>query len=270
MESNNSGGDVDSALRAADMVFKHRYEMPAVNHCSIETHVSIADYDATGKLTVWTPTQDAFGQRINLQRIFGLPMSRIRVISPVMGGGFGGKIDLVTEPVTALLAMKTGRPVKLAFNRREEFTSARTRHAAKVDLVMGVRKDGVVTAADETMILNAGAHTSATMSVCWAAGGKFYKLLKTRNMRCHGIPVYTNTPVASAMRGFGSPQQFFPVSSMLNEIANSLNMDPTDVFLRNLADPYEEACNDGESFGNFRLKDCVIRGWELIEWHESK
>ena len=210
MESNNSGGDVDSALRAADMVFKHRYEMPAVNHCSIETHVSIADYDATGKLTVWTPTQDAFGQRINLQRIFGLPMSRIRVISPVMGGGFGGKIDLVTEPVTALLAMKTGRPVKLAFNRREEFTSARTRHAAKVDLVMGVRKDGVVTAADETMILNAGAHTSATMSVCWAAGGKFYKLLKTRNMRCHGIPVYTNTPVASAMRGFGSPQQFFP------------------------------------------------------------
>ena len=270
MESNNSGGDVDSALRAADMVFKHRYEMPAVNHCSIETHVSIADYDATGKLTVWTPTQDAFGQRINLQRIFGLPMSRIRVISPVMGGGFGGKIDLVTEPVTALLAMKTGRPVKLAFNRREEFTSARTRHAAKVDLVMGVRKDGVVTAADETMILNAGAHTSATMSVCWAAGGKFYKLLKTRNMRCHGIPVYTNTPVASAMRGFGSPQQFFPVSSMLNEIANSLNMDPTDVFLRNLADPYEEACNDGESFGNFRLKDCVIRGRELIEWHESK
>lgn len=83
-----------------------------MNHCSLETHVSIAEYDADGKLTVWTPTQDAFGQRINLQRIFELPMSKIRVISPVMGGGFGGKIDLVTEPVTALLAIKTGRPVK--------------------------------------------------------------------------------------------------------------------------------------------------------------
>ena len=189
MESNNSGGDVDGAIRDADHVFRHRYEMPAVNHCSLETHVSIAEYDADGKLTVWTPTQDAFGQRINLQRIFELPMSKIRVISPVMGGGFGGKIDLVTEPVTALLAIKTGRPVKMVYNRTEEFCCTRTRHAAKVDLTMAVKKDGTITAADETMILNAGAHTSATMSVCWAAGGKFYKLLKTRNMRCRGIPV---------------------------------------------------------------------------------
>lgn len=270
MESNNSGGDVDGAIRDADHVFRHRYEMPAVNHCSLETHVSIAEYDADGKLTVWTPTQDAFGQRINLQRIFELPMSKIRVISPVMGGGFGGKIDLVTEPVTALLAIKTGRPVKMVYNRTEEFCCTRTRHAAKVDLTMAVKKDGTITAADETMILNAGAHTSATMSVCWAAGGKFYKLLKTRNMRCRGIPVYTNTPVASAMRGFGSPQQFFPVSSMMNEIAQSLRLDPSDVFLKNLADPFEAACNDGESFGNFRLKDCVVRGRELIDWYEAK
>lgn len=270
MESSNSGGDVDAALKNADFIYKHRYETPAVNHCSLETHVSIAEFDASGKLTVWTPTQDAFGQRINLQRIFELPMSKIRVVSPVMGGGFGGKIDLVTEPVTALLAIKTGKPVKMVYNRTEEFYATRTRHASKVDLTMGVRKDGTILAADETMILNAGAHTSATMSVCWAAGGKFYKLLKTRNLRCHGIPVYTNTPVASAMRGFGSPQQFFPVSSMINEIANSLHMDPSDVFLKNLADPFEEACNDGESFGNFRIKDCVIRGKELINWYDAK
>ena len=197
-------------------------------------------------------------------------MSKIRVISPVMGGGFGGKIDLVTEPVTALLSMKTGRPVKLTFTRMEEFSAARTRHAADVKLKMSVTKDGAVTAADEEMTLNAGAQTSATMSVCWAAGGKFYKLLNTRNLRFKGVPVYTNTPVASAMRGFGSPQQFFPVSSMLNEIANKLGMDPADVFMKNLAEPFEQSCSDGESFGNFRLKDCVRKGKELFSWDEAR
>ena len=269
MPSETVGGDPEKAIKEADHVITREYFMPAVNHCPIETHASISEFDATGKLTVWTPTQDAFGQRINLHRIFGLPMSKIRVISPVMGGGFGGKIDLVTEPVTALLAMKTGRPVKLVYGRQEEFTSARTRHAAKVKLTMGYMNDGTITGADETMILNAGAHTSATMSVCWAAGGKFFKLLNTRNLRFKGIPVYTNTQVASAMRGFGSPQQFFPVSSMINEIANILGMDPSELFLKNLADPYEKACCDGESFGNFRLKDCVIKGRELIGWDEA-
>ncbi|MCB6202269.1 xanthine dehydrogenase family protein molybdopterin-binding subunit [Extibacter muris] len=270
MNSDSNGGDVDAALKTAYRTYTRRYEMPAVNHCAIETHVSIAEYDAAGKLTVWTPTQDAFGQRINLQRIFGLPMSKIRIISPVMGGGFGGKIDLVTEPVTALLAIKTGKPVKMVFGRAEEFFAARTRHGAKVDLTMGVTEDGSIIAADESMILNAGAHTSATMSVCWAAGGKFYKLLNTRNLRFKGLPVYTNTAVSSAMRGFGSPQQFFPVSSMMNEIANDLKMDASDVFLKNLAEPFEEACCDGESFGNFRLKDCVKKGKEMIGWDQAR
>ena len=270
MGAGSSGGDVDKAFSEADELFSAEYHMPAVNHCSIETHVSIADYDASGKLTVWTPTQDAYGQRINLHRIFDLPMSKIRVISPVMGGGFGGKIDLVTEPVTALLSMKTGHPVKLTFTRLEEFSAARTRHEADVKLKMGVMKDGSVIAADEEMMLNAGAQTSATMSVCWAAGGKFYKLLNTRNLRFKGVPVYTNTPVASAMRGFGSPQQFFPVSSMLNEIANKFGMDPAEVFMKNLAEPFEQSCSDGESFGNFRLKDCVRKGRELFAWDEAR
>ena len=267
---NLNQGDVDAGMKEADLVFEDRYSLPAIHHSAIETHAALASYDANGKLTVWSPSQDAFAVRVNLSRLFGLKMSRVRVVASAIGGGFGGKIDLVTEPVTALLAIKTGRPVKMVYNRTEEFCCTRTRHAAKVDLTMAVKKDGTITAADETMILNAGAHTSATMSVCWAAGGKFYKLLKTRNMRCRGIPVYTNTPVASAMRGFGSPQQFFPVSSMMNEIAQSLRLDPSDVFLKNLADPFEAACNDGESFGNFRLKDCVVRGRELIDWYEAK
>lgn len=270
MPSGAEGGNVDQALSEADCCISGTFFMPAVNHCSIEPHVSLAEFDASGKLTVWTPTQDAFGQRINLQRIFGLPMSKIRVISPVMGGGFGGKIDLVTEPITALLAMKTGRPVKLCFTRKEEFSQARTRHAARVRLKLGLKNDGSITAADEEMLFNAGAQTSATMSVCWAGTGKFFKLLSTRNMRVKGLPVYTNRPVASAMRGFGSPQQFFPLACLINEAANKLHMDPALFFLKNLAAPFETACNDGESFGNFRIRDCVKKGMELMHWDEAR
>ena len=122
-EVNMSAGDVDKAMEEADYIFEGRYQVPQIHHGAIEPHGAIADYDALGKLTIYTPTQDVFGQRINLSRIFQLPMNRIRVISPAMGGGFGGKIDLIVEPVAALLSMKTGRPVKIVLNRREDMGS---------------------------------------------------------------------------------------------------------------------------------------------------
>lgn len=97
-------GDVEAGFKAADYIYEDTYSTPAIHHSAIETHASIAVYDSSGKLTVYTPSQDVFGYRKNLSRIFGLPMSRVRVVNPGMGGGFGGKIDTITEPVTALLA----------------------------------------------------------------------------------------------------------------------------------------------------------------------
>ena len=160
MESNNSGGDVDGAIRDADHVFRHRYEMPAVNHCSLETHVSIAEYDADGKLTVWTPTQDAFGQRINLQRIFELPMSKIRVISPVMGGGFGGKEDMSVQHHAALMAWATGRPVKVKFSRQESLNIHTKRHAMEMDVTTACDENGKLLAMKATLISDCGAYAS--------------------------------------------------------------------------------------------------------------
>lgn len=176
-------GDVEAGFKAADYIYEDTYSTPAIHHSAIETHASIAVYDSSGKLTVYTPSQDVFGYRKNLSRIFGLPMSRVRVVNPGMGGGFGGKIDTITEPVTALLAMKTGRPVKLVYNRREDIVSSRTRHGMEIKIKTGVKKDGTIISQDMQVIINAGAYAGGTMSIVWAMSGKFFKNHKTPNIR---------------------------------------------------------------------------------------
>ncbi len=263
-----SCGDVEKGFLEADRIFENRYEVPAVYHAPMEPHVSIAEYDITGKLTVYTPSQDVFGQRMNLAKIFSLPMSKVRVVSPAMGGGFGGKIDLVTEAVTSLLAMKSGHPVKLAYTRQEDIASGTTRHAETIYVKTGVKKDGTITACDYKVYLSAGAQSGATMSVAWAAGGKFFKLYAIPNLRYHAIPVYTNRAIAGAMRGFGSPQLFFALNSQFNQIADALHMDFCEFQLKNVFSP--NMCDGkGEPLGNLRIKDCIRRGKALFGWEEA-
>jgi CO/xanthine dehydrogenase Mo-binding subunit len=263
-----SAGDIEAGFAEADTIFESRYEVPAIYHAAIEPHVSVSIYDADGKLTVYTPSQDVFGKRRNLAKIFGLPMNRIRVVSPSMGGGFGGKIDLITEPISALLAMKTGHPVKITYQRREDIQSSTTRHAESITLRTGVKKSGEITACDYSVYLSAGAQSGATMSVAWAAGGKFFKLFKIPNLSYHATPVYTNRAIAGAMRGFGSPQLFYALNSQFNTIANSLGMDICEFENMNYFDANARD-RRGEPLGNLRIKACVQRGMELFDWKAS-
>ncbi len=114
-----SCGDVDAAFSTAPHIFEETYTVPRIHHGALEPHGCVAYYDAGGKLTVYTSSQDSFAVRINLSRIFSLPMSRVRVSVPAVGGAFGGKVDMVTEPVAAALSIQCGRPVKVMFTRRE-------------------------------------------------------------------------------------------------------------------------------------------------------
>lgn len=270
IEKVNMGcNDVEVAMEGADFVFEDTYYMPAVHHSAIETHVSIADYDFDGKLTVYTPTQDVFGQRENLRRIFGIPMNKLRVVASAIGGGFGGKIDLITEPIAALLAIKTQRPVKLELTRNEDISFSRTRHAMEVTIKTGINKDGLIVAQDVKSLVNAGAHTSCTMSVCWAMGGKLFKLYKTPNLRFKALPVYTNTSIAGAMRGFGSPQLYFAQQAQLASIAKELNLDIINIQLKNLVEPFDYDLGSQLTHGNARPKDCVIKGKEVFGWEKS-
>mgnify|MGYP005931286027 CR=1 FL=1 len=262
-------GDVEKGMAEADYIYEDDFETPAIHHGAIETHTSLAVYESSGKLTVYTPSQDVFGHRTNLSRIFGLPMSRIRVVNPGIGGGFGGKIDMVTEPVTALLAMKTGRPVRLVYTRREDIPSSRNRHSMKLHLKTGMKKDGTIVAQEMDVIVNAGAYAGGTMSIVWAMSGKYFKNHKTPNLRFHAVPVYTNTPVAGAMRGFGSPQEFFAQQCQLNRIAKDLGMDIIQLQLKNLVEPDGFDQRDGLPHGNPRPIDCVLKGMELSGYEEA-
>ena len=264
-----SAGDVENAWKDCYKAYERTYCLPQIYHSTMEPHGCIADYDYTGKLTVITPTQDAFGQRFNLQRIFGIPMNKIRVVNPAMGGGFGSKIDLITEHVAALLAMKTMRPVKLILNRREDIAGGRTRHSMHVKDKIGVDREGNIIALDIEAIVNAGAQTSCTMSVVWAMGGKVFKNLKTKNIHFKGIPVYTNTTPAAAMRGFGSPQAFFGEQCLINTIAKDLKIPVAEMQMKNIVEPRDCDPGSGEPYGNARVRDALKKAMELMEYEDA-
>ena len=266
---NLSQGDVDAGFEEADLIFEDRYHLPAVHHAAIETHAALADYDSNGKLTVYSPTQDAFAVRVNLSRLFGLKMSQVRVVADPIGGGFGGKIDMILEHVAALLSIKTGRPVRLVFTRREDIPSSHSRHEMIGYIRTGVKKDGTVTAQDVRMIINAGAFAGGTSSVAWAMGGKLFRLMDIPNLRFQGIEVYTNCTCGAAMRGFGSPQLFFAQQRQFNKIAQALHMDMLDLLRKNLMGERGVDRRNNTPLGNTYPKACVEQGAALFHWEEG-
>ena len=258
-----NAGNVDAAMQTADRVFEDRYTTPAIHQGAIEPHVSLSHYDATGKLTVISPGQNTFAFRVILCRIFGLPMSRVRVVSPAIGGGFGGKLEMTTEVVSALLSMQTGKPVRVEYARRDCINSTRTRHASVVYIKTGVKNDGTLVAQDLRVITNTGAYAGSALNVMGALSHKVFKVYKCQNMRFTGKPVYTNTPVAGAMRGYGSPQAFFGQQRQFAKIARALGMELADFQLKNLVEPDALDPAGGYPLGNPRPRDCVLRAREL-------
>ena len=259
-------GSVDEAFSTAPHVFEETYTVPRIHHGALEPHGCVAFYDAGGKLTVHTSSQDSFAVRINLSRIFSLPMSRIRVSVPAVGGAFGGKVDMITEPVAAALSIQCGRPVKVMFTRREDIISSRTRHAMKIRLKMGFDDDGNILAEDMQVYCNAGAYASGTSNIVWAMCGKFFKVHRCKNIRFTGYPVITNTPLGGPMRGFGSPQTFFAQQRLMQRAANALGFDMLDMQHKNLTLPDGIDYRFGQPHGNARPFDCLNRAAELIEY----
>jgi CO/xanthine dehydrogenase Mo-binding subunit len=266
----SEAGDVDAAFEQADHVFEHRYEMPPIHHIALETHASMAEYDAMGRLTVWSSMQNTFAFRIILSRLFNLPMNRVRMILPAIGGAFGSKLEVVLEAVVAQLAIMTRRPVKLVLNRRETMISTRTRHAAVGYIKTGVMKDGTILAQDIRMYTNTGAYASSAMNVAGAMSHKVYKVYQTPNMRVKIIPTYTNLPIAGAMRGYGSPQIFNVQQVQMAVIARELGIDLVELQLKNAVAPDGVDQRFKQPIGNPRLQDIIRRGAEMFDWPEKK
>lgn len=264
-------GNIEQGFKEADYIFEDEYKLPMQHPCPMEPHAYVADYNPVEKeLTVWSSTQGTFNVRFLLSEILGMPMNKIRVIKPFVGGGFGGKNPIVDEPICALLAIRTGKPVKLVYSRGDELAFARRRHSVTIKLKAGFKKDGTLTAKQMKAFLNTGAYIDAGPKVTNTLGHRWMMLYRAPHIMYDGYAVYTNTSPASSMRGFGTTQQTFAWESMLDVVAEKLSIDPLELRLKNIIrsgdiDPYS-----GQTIASCELAECIRQGAKRIFWGKRK
>jgi len=267
-------GDLEKGFSEADMVFEDRYATQRAQQVASEPHSVLVIPEANGRLTVWAGTQSIFGLRMKLAAALGMPESMIKCVRTHMGGSFGSYLDMnIYEPITALLAMKTRRPVKYVNTREEEFIST-ARHPAVSYIKTGVKRDGTLTARYLKTMMDGAAYAAHSAAASYCVGGWFLSMYKAPNMKYEGCVVYTNTFPCGAFRGFGHPQQNFPVESQMDMIAEELGIDPVEIRLKNhvgLGDDfyYQGVARHGPvcSCG---VPELLEKGAKLIGWQEKR
>ncbi len=265
-------------MSEADIIVEGEYRVPFISHAVLEPHVCTAYLDGYDRLIVVSSTQVPYHTRRQLAAVLQLPIARVRVVKPRVGGGFGSKQEMLLEPVAAALAMKTRLPVRIEYSRHEEFTAGRFRHPMIMRMRSGVKADGTLLAISMHSIGNAGAYGTHSFTVTRSTGHKTLCLYRAKAYHFQADAVYTNLPITGAMRGYGAPQGFFALESHIDEIARRLNMDPLDFRRRNHVqkgdwDPMEMEEVDGvwrskRQFRSCGLPQCLEKGAAVIGWHE--
>jgi CO/xanthine dehydrogenase Mo-binding subunit len=259
-------GDVAKGFAGSDFVYEDTFRFQKVQHYSLEAHVNIAHYDGD-KLTVWASCQDPFTLRDHLSGIFRLPLSRVRVIVPYVGGGYGGKLYVKAEPIAAALSWKTRRPVKLALSVSESFKTV-TRHPARVTVKTGVTKDGRLLARECQVYMDTGAYADAGPRVTQKAGYRALGPYKIPYVKVEAHGVYTNTVPAGAFRGFGALQVTWAYESQMDMIAERLGLDPLDLRLKNLLKK-GDLYTAGDTPVDCDLKEGLLKVADAIGWREK-
>jgi putative selenate reductase molybdopterin-binding subunit len=219
-----NAGDCNTAIAEADHVFCGEYRTPKQQHAHLEPHVCITYWDEDKRLVIRTSTQVPFHIRRMVAPLIGLPVKRIRVIKPRIGGGFGNKQEMILEDLCAHLTLKTGRPVHMEYTRTQEFTSSRSRHQEIMHYKVGV-KNNTVTAMELSLIGDTGAYGCHGLTVNMVGGFKGLTLYNPPNAHFVCDVVYTNTPPAGAFRGYGAMQCQFGIEVLMAEIAEKLGLD---------------------------------------------
>ncbi|HEU68469.1 MAG TPA: aldehyde oxidase [Candidatus Acetothermia bacterium] len=274
-------GDAAQGLADAAVTAEAMCEIPYSQHAAIEPHCVLAYFDEAGRLVLRTSTQVPFHVRRIVARVVGLDPARIRVIKPRIGGGFGSKQEVILEPVAALLALRTGRPVRMAYAREEVFVASRTRHPMRVAVRLGAGEDGVLQAVDMEVLSNTGAYGAHALTVLSNVGSKTLPLYnKARHLRFHGRAVYTNLPVAGAYRGYGATQGYFALEVAMDVLAEKLGLDPDELRRRNHirvgeTSPIFEKIGEGREgtaqiVRSCALEECLRIGAERIGWREKR
>lgn len=262
-------GNPDKKMNAGFLTIEDRIETPKIHHAAMETHACIADIDPIGNITVYTPCQVIFQVQLIISEALKMPRSKIRVIKTTIGGSFGGKGQPILEPIVAFLSYTLKRPVKLVLDRTEEIITTRTRTKTIGTIKTAVDKEGNIIARDIHMLVDTGAYSTNGEAIAVAMGKKAFKLYRICDQRYLAEVVYTNTPIAGACRGYGSPQIHAVTEINLDNMARALHMNPVDFRLKNLVHPYDKDPTGGPELGNARIIDCVNKGRELFEWDKK-
>ena len=259
-------GEVEKAFKKADYVFEHTFTTPPVHHCNLEPHVAIAQWEGD-ELTIWSACQNPFPVRAELASIFGMPLSKIRLIVPYLGGGNGAKAYAKIEPLTAALARKAGRPVKVALSMEEAFKTI-SRHGTKYRLKTGAKKDGEIVARECEIYWDKGAYGDIGIRLVRKSGYTTPGPYRIPNLRIDSYAVYTNKVPAGALRGYGVAQTTWAVEQQMDIMAKELGIDPVELRLKNLL-------NKEEEFAPGDPVDCDFKGGlriltEAIDWKKER
>jgi xanthine dehydrogenase molybdenum-binding subunit len=261
-------GDVDKGFESADHIFEHTFKLPVQKQAQLETQAALAEVGVGGKVTVWSTTQTPHPTRRILASLFNLPYSKIRVLNPpYIGGGFGVRIGLSAkaEPIAVALSILSEQPVKVVYDRKEDFIASDTRHSGYVTVKTGVKNDGTFTARQMSSVLNAGAYCSFSAEVPGVLGAMGLSIYYCENQMYDGHCVYTNTTPAGAMRGFGNPQAMFAIESQVDIMAQALGIDPLEIRRKNIMKPGKSWILPYECLSS-GLEECMDKGANAIEW----
>lgn len=261
-------GDVEAAFRAAPYSVRRKWKFQGVTHAFTEPHCVVAHYTAKDRLVVWSATQVPHYVHRALAEVTGLPLHRIQVIRPHVGGGFGGKSDpFAFEMATALLAMRTRRPVKLLFDREESFYSGRGRHPTENEFGMAFDRDGTIRALDIEAVIDGGAFASFGIISAYYNGVLSMGPYKVPAFRYHGRRVYTNHIPSGAMRGHGAVNSRCSLEVLLDEAAEELGLNPFEIRQKNLMAPYSHTINDFR-ITSMGIQECLDVVRQASRWDE--
>ncbi|MEM2901498.1 MAG: xanthine dehydrogenase family protein molybdopterin-binding subunit [Candidatus Bathyarchaeia archaeon] len=265
-------GDVERGFKEADVIVENEFYQPQVQNVSMETQNSIGQWLPNGQINIWTSAQSPFAVRHLLSVGLGVPIHKINVVVPYVGGAFGGKAGLHWEPLAVLLSRKAGgRPVRLMMTREEQFNTAAVRQGLYARIKTGVKRDGKIVAEEILYIWDAGAYADYGVNIGRAAGYSCTGPYEVPNVKCDSLTVYTNHPYGTAYRGFGHAEFHFAVERQMDLVARAISMDPLTFRLKNVALPGsvtatgERLCKDAG-----RVDECLKAVAEAIGWKKKR
>ena len=273
-------GDIDAGFAAADIILEETYRLPTHSATPLEPRAALASWDGD-QLTVWKSTRGVHVDRAALAEVLGLEVRNVRVIGPNMGGGYGNKDESRMATLAALLSRRAGRPVRIEYSREEEFVAGRTRHGGRINLRIGVKNNGDVTAIHGDAILDSGAYQATAPNVARRTGQGMLYLYRCPNVQFDARPATTNKPVSGSYRALGAPQGHFALETLMDRAAEAVGMDPLAFRLRNRVPPEGQAGSrvtpldeivDGQPveggipFSSNGLEECLRRGAAEFGW----